>query len=188
MSKQNNKINIGSIINITLRLFVVCTVIAAVVAGVYTLTYEKIAENEQKVIDTTIRSVFPTGIIEKMEYADESTVNSIYAIKNEDDDSIAGYSVICAPKGFGGEIRMLVAFDSDKKINAVRIMSHSETPGIGDKISSEDHKTFTDQFKSKTGELVFGKDGIDKITGSSKSSNAVLKGVNDAVTAVNYVN
>ncbi len=188
MSKQNSKQEIKSILDITLRLFVVCTIIAAVVAGVNALTADKIAENEARVISETIREVFSEGDIIDMQYSDsDSCVSSIYKITKEADNSIIGYSVICAPAGFGGEVQMMVAFDADKAITSVRVMSHSETPGIGDKINSADEAWFTEQFAGKNSLMSFG-DGVDKISGSSKSSNAVLNGVNAAVTAIAEVN
>ncbi|ANZ22786.1 electron transporter RnfG [Buchnera aphidicola (Diuraphis noxia)] len=39
-----------------------------------------------------------------------------------------------APDGYSGSIHMLVAAYFDGKIIGVRILSHKETPGIGDKI------------------------------------------------------
>lgn len=193
MSKQSNKFEIKSILNITLRLFIVCTIIAAVVAGVNALTADKIAQNERKVTEDTIRSVFTDGKIVNLNFGenesdDSSTsVTDIFKICNEKDDSLIGYSCICAPTGFGGEVKMMVAFDNNKVITSVRIMSHSETPGIGDKIVSAEYEQFREQFAGKNSNLEFGKD-VDKISGSSKSSNAVLKGVNDAITVIAGIN
>ncbi len=187
MSKQN-KLNLKSVLNITVRLLLVCSIIAAVVAGVNALTVERIAENEAKVINETIRSVFVEGKITGTDYEqDDKSVTSIYRVDDESDGSVLGYSVICAPSGFGGEIQMMVAFDANKAITSVRVMSHSETPGIGDKINSADEAWFTEQFAGKNSQLSFGND-VDKITGSSKSSNAVLAGVNDAIAAINELN
>ena len=185
MSNQSKKIDFVLIINIALRLFVVCTIIAAVVAGVNALTKDRIAKNEQQVINQTIREAFPEGEskitqIKNISFKDTS-VNAVYKIAENED--LEGYSVICAPKGFGGEIKMMVAFDSSKSIKAVRIMNHSETPGIGDKIVNPEYASFTEQFNGKNNELKFG-DGIDKISGSTKSSNAVLNGINDAISVV----
>ncbi len=187
MSNKSSKINIKSVLNITLRLFVVCTIIAAVVAGVNSMTKDKIEANEKKVTDDTIRAVFSEGTIVDTDYEKtETSVNAIYKIIDED-STVIGYSVICAPSGFGGEVKMMVAFDDSKAITAVRIMSHSETPGIGDKITSGDHADFRDQFAGKNTELSFG-NGVDKISGSTKSSNAVLKGVNDAIAEIANIN
>lgn len=185
MSKQN-KINFKSILNITLRLFVVCTIIAAVVAGVNLLTKDKILENDQKMTNEEIRKVFSDGDIQPVDAdTNETSVNSVYRIMNSSDNSVIGYSLICVPKGFGGEIKMLVAFDADKAIKAVRIMSHSETPGIGDKVQKDEG--FTSQFVGKSQTLTYGVDGVDKISGSSKSSKAVLNGVNDAISVIKTV-
>jgi len=183
MSNQSSKIDVKSILNITLRLFIVCTIIAAVVAGVNALTAEKISANEQKEINDTIAKVFTEGKIEKISEGDsESSVSAIYGIKDSSEGSTVGYSVICAPKGFGGEIKMMVAFDYEKNIKAIRIMSHSETPGIGDKVQKDE--SFAAQFEGRSQEMTYGVDGIDKISGSSKSSGAVLNGVNDAIAAL----
>ncbi len=39
-----------------------------------------------------------------------------------------------APDGYSGAIDMMIGIDSDGKILGVRVLSHKETPGLGDKI------------------------------------------------------
>ena len=186
MSKQVGKINFKSILNISLRLIIVCTIIAAVVAGVNLLTKDRIAENDENAVTETIREVFVNGDIQKVDFNSEGkAVESVRRIVEPSDNSILGFSVICAPKGFGGEIKMMVAFDADKSIKAVRIMSHSETPGIGDKVKND--AAFASQFVGKSETLSYGVDGVDKISGSSKSSKAVLNGVNDAIAVIKTI-
>ena len=41
------------------------------------------------------------------------------------------------PNGYAGPILMLVAVDSKVTLKGVRIVSHSETPGLGDKVELE---------------------------------------------------
>lgn len=186
---MSGKLNVKSAVNIALRLFIVCTVIASVVASVNLITADRIAENEKKVINDTIRSIFDYDVlnIESVGYKnDDDCVKEIYRIR-KDDGTLIGYSAICSPKGFGGEIRLMTAFDDGKNIIAVRVMGHSETPGIGDKIENVRTPAFTEQFVGKNEIMQYGKDGIDKISGSSKSSNAVLKGINEAILALGTV-
>lgn len=40
-------------------------------------------------------------------------------------------------QGYSGEIRLLLAVDAEGKILGVRVLSHAETPGLGDKIELE---------------------------------------------------
>lgn len=39
--------------------------------------------------------------------------------------------------GYGGEIHLLMAVDTEGNILGVRVLSHAETPGLGDKIEAE---------------------------------------------------
>ncbi|MEN8214338.1 MAG: electron transport complex subunit RsxG [Pseudomonadota bacterium] len=41
------------------------------------------------------------------------------------------------PNGYAGPILMLVAVDSEGTLKGVRVVSHSETPGLGDKVELE---------------------------------------------------
>lgn len=40
-------------------------------------------------------------------------------------------------QGYGGEIRLIMGLDRDGRILGVRVLSHAETPGLGDKIEVE---------------------------------------------------
>jgi Na+-translocating ferredoxin:NAD+ oxidoreductase subunit G len=40
-------------------------------------------------------------------------------------------------QGYGGEIRLIMGLDADGRILGVRVLSHAETPGLGDKIEVE---------------------------------------------------
>jgi Na+-translocating ferredoxin:NAD+ oxidoreductase RnfG subunit len=37
------------------------------------------------------------------------------------------------PKSYNGNIRLLTGIGSDKKLLGVRVITHKETPGLGDK-------------------------------------------------------
>ena len=39
-------------------------------------------------------------------------------------------------KGYGGDIRLLLGVDADGRLLGVRVLSHAETPGLGDKIET----------------------------------------------------
>jgi electron transport complex protein RnfG len=94
------------------------------------------------------------------------------------------YSV--APTGYGGKIQILAGFDiANKKVTAIKILSQSETPGLGAKAPES---FFTDRFRDKdtANPLVVVKqepaDGnkILTITAATITSKAVTDGVNAA--------
>ena len=82
-------------------------------------------------------------------------------------------------KGYGGEFEVTVGINPDGTVEGVRIGGDgfNETEGLGAKALE---KAFRDQFKGKSGPLRYG-DGIDAIAGATITSNAVLKGINEAL-------
>jgi electron transport complex protein RnfG len=81
-------------------------------------------------------------------------------------------------KGFGGLIGVMVGVSKEGKLLDIGITSHSETPGIGSKVSET---FFTERFKGLTTNQEVKVDGISGATYSSK-------GVMSAVTqALGYV-
>ena len=111
----------------------------------------------------------------------KGTVTGLYEAEDAEKNTL-GYGVLCAPMGFKDTISMLVAFDTEGKILAVRIISLAETTGIGDKVKKD--PSFVEQFEGKQNAIVLGSDGVSAIAGSTISSKAVTKGVNDAISQI----
>ena len=131
---------------------------------------------------------------------------TLYIAKKGDD--VVGYAAEAKGKGFGGDVTGLVSFETDGTIRSVVVKSgHSETPGIGTKVTDRTAKrTISDVFngrKPDTTKLIPNaaldsysgvKPGKDKwkketdaihfVTGATYSSNAVCDLVWDAATAV----
>ena len=82
-------------------------------------------------------------------------------------------------RGYAGEFDVTVGYDDSGVIQGVQVGgdSFAETEGLGTRVLEV---SFRDQFKGKTAPVSFG-DGIDAIAGVTVSSNAVLKGVNEAM-------
>ena len=77
----------------------------------------------------------------------------------------------------------MVGVSADGTVVGIKIVSHSETPGLGSRVDSD---SFLGQYKGLGGVLTVGKD-VDAITGSTNSSKAVTKGVNSALAAFGSV-
>lgn len=93
------------------------------------------------------------------------------------------YIASSAGKGYSSYIKLLVSIDRDLRIKNLKVLSHQETPGLGDQILEE---PFLDQFKGKElTKIVLLKtdttEYIQAISGATISSRAVTEGVKDAV-------
>lgn len=95
---------------------------------------------------------------------------------------------VTAENGYSGPIRLLVGIRMDGTIAGVRVSSHRETPGLGDKIEVKNTDWIL-QFDGRslsnppTDNWKVRKDGgeFDQITGATVSPRAVVKAVRNAL-------
>ncbi len=102
------------------------------------------------------------------------------------DDNVEGYLVESYGKGYSSYPQVLVAIDNDFIVQKINVLSHKETPGLGDEIEVPE---FKDQYRGKDlDHLVVIKgeteDKIEAITGATISTRAVTEGVRLAVELV----
>jgi electron transport complex protein RnfG len=86
---------------------------------------------------------------------------------------------VVAPDGYSGNIEVMVGVKPDQQINAIEILAHAETPGLGSKI---EEPRFKDLFKDKSLDNTdwrVKKDGgqFDQITGATISPRAIVVAV-----------
>ena len=158
-----------SVLNIGARLLVICLVVAAVVSLVNEVTKKRYAELQEQEKANAMAAIFGA---ETLTYTDLG--NGVYALKQGDEP--LGYCVESTTAGFGGDMTLMVGFNSDLAVVGVQILSHSETPGLGARVNDAGYLS---QYGGKTGDLALGED-IDAISGATISSKAVLAGVNEA--------
>ena len=91
-----------------------------------------------------------------------------------------GYILKARAKGYSGNIDMLVAIDANGTIQAIEVLSHQETPGLGSRITEikqgDKKPWFLEQFKGKFAAGLKMPD-IQAISGATISSAAVLEAV-----------
>ncbi len=180
---ENTKKSVWSAAVIGLKLLLICAVVAAVVAGVYTLTEEKYGENMKEQKRLAIESIFYEGII-ATEISEAGSDTPVYCV--EKDGAVVGYCVEITTDGYGGEMQLMVGYEADKTIRGISVVSHSETPGLGDKIEGDDYRN---QYVGKSGTLTLGSEEnqIDAIGGATYSSRYAMEGVNKATAALEAV-
>ncbi|KAA6337561.1 Electron transport complex protein RnfG [termite gut metagenome] len=161
-------------------------------AYVNELTKAPIAEANVKALNEALRNVVPEFTNNPVSECDtifgekdgKKTVDFIlYPAKNG--DQLVGTAVESVSLGFGGELKVLVGFDTEGNIYDYSLLSHSETPGLGSKASDwfkEGNKGNIKGLNPGTKSLTVSKDGgdIDAITASTITSRAFLNAVNKA--------
>lgn len=173
--------------NMVITLFAVCLVSSAVVGGIYALTEKPIDEAKTAKVNSAISGVVPAfdndPSAERFTVTADGKTASVYPARKNGE--IVGYAVEAnTSKGFGGAITLMVGFEPDGTIYNTAVISHSETPGLGDKIDAK-KSNFSVQFNGKNPEnfrLVVKKDGgdVDAITASTISSRAFCDAVETA--------
>ena len=168
------------VLRLTVTLLLITSVVAAVLAGVNSITAPKIAELTAQKTQAAIAAVLEGGYDSEItDYTDETgLVSKVYAGAN-------GYAFEVTPGGFDNTITMMVGVDTEGNVLGISVVSHTETAGLGAVAAATTAagEAFRDQFVGKAGSVSVTKDGgeIDAITGATITSRAICVGVNAAL-------
>lgn len=116
----------------------------ALLAGVNELTYERIIEQEKLRVLQQLNEIVPVDsynndlLEDRIEIEDQaffrhSAPVAIYRARM-DGQAVAVMMMVTAADGYNGDIRLLLGIDAVGTILGVRVISHRETPGLGDPI------------------------------------------------------
>ena len=161
-------------------LLLITAVVAAVLAGVNSITKPAIEKLTAEKTQEAIAAVLPGGYDEEVTgYADDTgLVSKVYA-------GAEGYAFEVTPGGFDNTITMMVGVDTEGKVLGISIVSHTETAGLGAVAAAGTPAgiAFRDQFVGTSGSVAVTKDGgaMDAITGATITSRAICAGVNAAL-------
>jgi electron transport complex protein RnfG len=186
--------HINSSIYQSLSLAVAVGLSSALLLGLNTITSPVIAQrvNEDKL--AAIELVMPSSQYQNALLATEHPfiVNDRqYTVYNALDQQgqASGYVVQVSAKGYAGPINLLVGVDASLTILGVRVLSHSETPGLGDKIEIAKNPwvlSFNQKNLSNTSSKAWAvkKDGgeFDQFTGATITPRAVVNAVHQALS------
>lgn len=177
--------------NMTVTLLVVTLVASAALGLVYQSTKGPITMAQQAKISNAIKAVLPEfdnqpGIEAYTVAADGGELTFYPATKGTQRVGTAVKTF--SNNGFAGRIELMVGFLPDGTISKIAVISHKETPGLGDKIDPN-KSDFSLQFEGKNPEtfkLMVKKDGgdVDAITASTISSRAYCDALERAYHAL----
>ncbi len=182
MQKNENPVILSTV------LLVISVVVALLLAFTNSVTNDKIAENSRAEQNAAKKEVMK----EADEFIDlnysKGNVGAVYQAKSGGKE--CGWCVSVAPNGYGGEFDLMVGISPDFKVTGIKVVSNSETAGLGAKCTEE---SFSGQFAEKTTPVKVIKNGepsdneIVAITGATITSQAVADGVNEAVGAIKEI-
>lgn len=173
---------------------------AIVTAGLLATTYEgtkaTIAEAERRAAQKALLEIIPAEridndlLVDTLRIPEEawpqlglSAAKDIH-LARKDGRVIAVIIPTTAPDGYSGEIEMIVGVNQDGSVAGVRVLTHKETPGLGDKIDLKKSNWILDfngrslVDPAKAGWTVK-KDGgeFDQFTGATITPRAVINQV-----------
>jgi len=170
----------------------------ALLAGVNELTHERIVEQEKRRVLQQLNEIVPTAsynndLLEDMiEIEDEAFFRHPAAVRvyraRMDGQPVAVMMLVTAPDGYNGDIRLLAGIDAGGTVLGVRVVSHRETPGLGDPIDIEKSDWILG-FRNKSlhnpeaGGWAVKRDGgqFDQFTGATISPRAVVRAVHNTL-------
>lgn len=180
----------SSLKNMVICLFSTCFICSALLAGVYALTAEPIAQTNANILKASVSAVLPEG--GELSESAPITVGgqpSEYYVSTKNGEPVA-YAVKSTTIGFGGPLVIMVGVLADGTIYNTSVLSHAETPGLGAKCTSDEK--FVNQWKGFNPAekiLAVKKDNgdVDAITASTITSRAYTLAIKNAVEAVKTI-
>ena len=119
---------------------------AAMVGLSHENTAARIAENERQILVRQLETLVPADRIDNDMLADVISISAPDRLGAESTQVYrarragAPVALVLSPvitQGYSGPIRLIIAVRYDGRVSGVRVLSHRETPGLGDKIEIE---------------------------------------------------
>jgi len=149
-------------------LALVCLLASASLAVMNSLTKSKIIAQAQAEEGAGLKEVLPQAAsFTPVKKEDEI----LYYKALDKEGNFIGIAFKASAKGYSSIVETLAGMNKDGTINAIKVISQEETPGLGARVSEP---SFTDQFKQKN---VEGLSRVQAVTGATISSRAVSESV-----------
>lgn len=174
---------------------IICT---AAVATVNQFTKPVIAQQEQKALLRTINQLIPADLYDNDIFGScfvtsddnllgKGQTQQVFVAKKAN-KPVAVMLETSTFKGYAGEIKLAIGIFYDGKVAGVRVIRHTETPGLGDKIQTNKSDwiySFNDKYYQEAQDTRWEvkKNGgdIDAFTGATITPRAITFAVKDAL-------
>lgn len=167
----------------------ICLIATALLASMNTVTAGRIKAQAEAELQESLKEVMPEGVTFE---PSDSTNDPDYFKVTDTDGRLIGAAFKASAKGYSSVIDTIVGMKPDGTINAIKVISQQETPGLGSRVTEiagtisildflrgKRQQTglrpwFQAQFDQKT---VSELDEVEAITGATISSQAVINSV-----------
>ena len=157
--KTKEKVNMDPkyIIELTLKLFVTCLIVAGLLGATNMVTKDKIAainlEKTQEAMKAVVADPDNSTFSDALALTDEMTAAALAgggtlteAYEVLVGGAPAGHALKIVASGSQGNIEMMVGLDADGAVTGVSVVKHAETAGIGTKVVDNEPKQTLYQF------------------------------------------
>jgi Na+-translocating ferredoxin:NAD+ oxidoreductase subunit G len=169
------------------------------VTGSYEASHERIVANEREALLRDLYSVLDPGLRDHGLAPTHFTVSDrellgvdgpvdVFVVATEAGRAEAVVFVPTAPDGYNAPIRLLVGMSPEGVLSGVRVVSHRETPGLGDRIEVRKSSWILQFDGKRLGEppealWAVDKDGgaFDSLTGATVTPRAVVRAVRNTL-------
>ena len=181
-----------------LFLFLFAAIGTAMVAFTFDNTHERIAANEREALLRNLHILVPPDSHDNDIFNDIVEVTDLESLGTHEPAvvyrarkqgwPVAAVLTTIAPDGYSGAIKLLVGIRLDGTLAGVRVVSHRETPGLGDFIDAQRSdwilgftgRSLKDPILKKCGVKRDGGE-FDQFTGATITPRAVVKAVKKAL-------
>ena len=167
-----------------MTLFITAVLTIAALSVVFINTYEPIQIQRQIRLEAAMRAVLPHAE-EFREMQAQVSGRMVAVFEGTIDDIVVGYVVSLSSPGYSGNIDLMVGiYSADQSISGMRIVRHTETPGLGALIVRPDfYRRFDSRPLIPLGVVRTspGEHDIQTITDSTITTRAVTDAVNEAI-------
>lgn len=151
-------------------LALICLIAAGLLAVVNAITAPKILAQAKAEEQAALKEVMPSAA-KFSAIKSDTDGETLYYQASDSQDKTVGFVFKASGKGYSSVIQTLVGMDFGGRISAIKVLSQTETPGLGVRITE---KKFTDQFRDQDS---LNLSGVQAISGATISSRAVMNSI-----------
>ena len=154
MAEQKKKSKFASLVKPTLSLAIISALVTGALAFTFQMTAPVIQANQIK--------------------AEKEAAEAVLSGQE-------GTALKAQVKSYGGKLELMVGISDDGKILGVKVLSHSDTPGLGTQPMESDYLAQYAGLEALTGSHIKEDSQVDAVTGATISSNAIYLGIKQAL-------
>ena len=165
-------------------LFITAVIVVAALSVAYNYTKEPIEKQKRKTQEAAMKQVLSNAsVYREIQTGISGSISAVY--EGLSGSVLIGYVVQLSPAGYSGNIDLMVGISaSEEKITGMRVLKHTETPGLGSLAVKED---FYSRYNGKS--LVPlsvvrsspTENEIQAITSATITTKAITGAVNEAI-------